>query len=142
MHAFKEDILLTAGSDHVVKLWDTRKLKGSEPLHIFRGHDSEIYNLKWSPHMDTVFLSGSSDRRVYVWDLSRIGAEQSMEDEEEGPAELLFIHGGHTDKINDACWNLNEDWVVASVSEDNILQVWAMGENIYNPGYAIDKNAM
>eukprot|EP00944_MAST-04C_sp_MAST-4C-sp1_P010492 g10492.t1 len=139
---FKEDILLTAGSDHVVKLWDTRKLKGSEPLHIFRGHDSEIYNLKWSPHMDTVFLSGSSDRRVYVWDLSRIGAEQSMEDEEEGPAELLFIHGGHTDKINDACWNLNEDWVVASVSEDNILQVWAMGENIYNPGYAIDKNAM
>ena len=39
-----------------------------------------------------------------------------MEDEEEGPAELLFIHGGHTDKINDACWNLNEDWVVANVS--------------------------
>ena len=50
----------------MVKLWDTRKLKGSEPLHIFRGHDSEIYNLKWSPHMDTIFLSGSSDRRVYV----------------------------------------------------------------------------
>ena len=92
--------------------------------------------------MDTIFLSGSSDRRVYVWDLSRIGAEQSIEDEEEGPAELLFIHGGHTDKINDACWNLNDDWVVSSVSEDNILQVWAMGENIYNPGYAIDKSAM
>ena len=87
----------------------TRKLKSSEPLHIFRGHDNEIYNLKWSPHMDTIFLSGSSDRRVYVWDLSRIGAEQSIEDEEEGPAELLFIHGGHTDKINDACWNLNDD---------------------------------
>ena len=112
---------------------DSRKLKGSEPLHIFRGHDSEISrNLKWSTHGYEVFLSGSSDRRVYVWDLSRIGAEQSMEDEEEDSAELLFIHGGHTDKINDACWNLNEDWVVASVSEDNILQVWAMGKNIYN----------
>ena len=52
-------------------------------------------------HMDTIFMSCSSDRRVYVWDLARIGAEPSAEDEEEGPAELLFIHGGHTDKVND-----------------------------------------
>jgi len=80
--------------------------------------------------------------RWCVWDLARIGAEQSAEDEEEGPAELLFIHGGHTDKVNDISWNLNDDWVVASVSEDNILQVWSMGENIYNPGFAIDSNAL
>jgi histone-binding protein RBBP4 len=139
---FKEDLLLTAGSDHIVKLWDIRRLESSTPLHTFRGHDSEIFNLQWSPHMDTIFMSGSSDRRVYVWDLARIGAEQSAEDEEEGPAELLFIHGGHTDKVNDISWNLNDDWVIASVSEDNILQVWSMGENIYNPGFAIDSNAL
>lgn len=28
-------------------------------------------------------------------------------------------------------WNMNDDWVCASVSEDNILQVWQMAENIY-----------
>ena len=28
-------------------------------------------------------------------------------------------------------WNPNDDWVCASVSEDNILQVWQMAENIY-----------
>lgn len=28
-------------------------------------------------------------------------------------------------------WNTNDDWVCASVSEDNILQVWQMAENIY-----------
>ncbi|KAG8180064.1 hypothetical protein JTE90_016191 [Oedothorax gibbosus] len=48
------------------------------------------------------------------------------------PPELLFIHGGHTAKISDFSWNPNEPWVICSVSEDNIMQVWQMAENIYN----------
>ena len=28
-------------------------------------------------------------------------------------------------------WNANDAWVVASVAEDNILQIWQMAENIY-----------
>jgi len=48
---------------------------------------------------------------------------QSAEDAEDGPPELLFIHGGHTSKISDFSWNASDDWVVASVAEDNILQV-------------------
>jgi histone-binding protein RBBP4 len=66
-----------------------------------------------------------------VWDLGRIGDEQSPEDAEDGPPELLFIHGGHTSKISDFADNPNDDWVVASVAEDNILQIWQMAENIY-----------
>lgn len=50
-------------------------------------------------------------------------ALQTPEDAEDGPPELLFIHGGHTSKISDFSWNSNDDWVVASVAEDNILQV-------------------
>ncbi len=48
---------------------------------------------------------------------------QTPEDQEDGPPELLFVHGGHTSKISDFTWNPNDDWVVASVAEDNILQV-------------------
>ena len=33
------------------------------------------------------------------------------------------MHGGHTSKISDFSWNRNDDWVIASVAEDNILQV-------------------
>jgi len=69
---------------------------------------------------------------VNVWDLARIGDEQTTEDAEDGPPELLFIHGGHTSKISDFSFNLSEPWVIASVAEDNILQVWQMAENIYN----------
>jgi histone-binding protein RBBP4 len=33
---------------------------------------------------------------------------------------------------SDFSWNPNEPWVICSVSEDNIMQVWQMAENIYN----------
>jgi histone-binding protein RBBP4 len=67
-----------------------------------------------------------------VLPLCRIGEEQTPEDAEDGPPELLFIHGGHTSKISDFSWNLNDDWVISSVAEDNILQIWQMAENIYH----------
>lgn len=50
---------------------------------------------------------------------------QTPDDAEDGPPELLFIHGGHTSKVSDFAWNINasQDWVISSVAEDNILQV-------------------
>ncbi len=62
---------------------------------------------------------------------------QTNEDAEDGPPELLFIHGGHTSKISDFAWNPSDDWVVASVAEDNILQVgvqWSPNEASLNTG--------
>jgi len=39
--------------------------------------------------------------------------------------ELLFIHAGHTARVSDLAWNAHPDdeWVIASVAEDNILQI-------------------
>lgn len=34
--------------------------------------------------------------------------------------------------MSDFAWNPNESWLMASVAEDNILQIWQMAENIYN----------
>lgn len=50
-------------------------------------------------------------------------ATQSREDAQDGPPELLFVHAGQADALNDFSWNCNEAGVVASVSNDNILQV-------------------
>jgi WD40 repeat protein len=43
-----------------------------------------------------------------------------------------FVHGGHTNKVSDFSWNLNEPWVLASVAEDNICQVWQMANTIFS----------
>jgi histone-binding protein RBBP4 len=127
---FNEFLLVTGGSDSTVALWDMRNL--GQKLHSFTGHQGGVYQVAWSPFNETILGSCSSDRRVHIWDLSRIGDEQTPEDEEDGPPELLFVHGGHTAKVSDFSWNAHDHWVVASVSEDNILQVWQMAENIYN----------
>jgi len=66
-----------------------------------------------------------------VWDLARIGEEQSHEEMEDGPPELLFIHGGHASKVADIDWNYNTPWLMASTGEDNQVQFWQMAENIY-----------
>lgn len=121
---FSEYLLATGGSDNTVALWDLRNLQ--QKLHTFEGHQSGVYQVSWSPFNETIIGSASADRRLNIWDVSRIGNEQDPEDAEDGPPELLFIHGGHTAKISDFSWNTNDPWVITSVAEDNILQVWQM----------------
>jgi len=125
-----EYTLATASSDHTVAIWDMRNLKNK--VHTCEGgHTDEVYVVEWAPFDESVLGSAGADRRVAIWDLSRTGREQSPEDAEDGPPELLFVHGGHTAKVSDFSWNAQHPWVVASVSEDNVLQVWQMAEELY-----------
>ncbi|URE23735.1 Histone-binding protein RBBP4 or subunit C of CAF1 complex [Musa troglodytarum] len=104
---------------------DLRELTG---YVCYRG---AVLQVEWSPRHETVFASSAADKRLMIWDLCRIGDEQTVEDADDGPPELLFVHGGHTSKISEFSWNPAMPWVIASVAEDNILQVWQMAESIY-----------
>lgn len=126
---FAEHLLLTGATDKTVRLWDTRKT--GAPVHTFAGHMDDVTNVMWAPFTETVFASCGADRKVVVWDCARIGEEQSEEDAADGPPELLFMHGGHTAKVSDFSWSETEEWVLASVGEDNVVQIWAMAEGVY-----------
>ncbi|CEH14139.1 nucleosome remodeling subunit caf1 nurf55 msi1 [Ceraceosorus bombacis] len=117
-----EYLICTGSSDKTVGLWDMRNTKTR--LHSLEAHTDEVLQLAWSPHNETILASAAADRRVNVWDLSRIGEEQTPDDAEDGPPELLFVHGGHTARTTDICWSPQEDWHMATVSEDNVLQVF------------------
>merc|ERR1712224_1161961 len=89
-----EWVLATGSADKTVALHDIRNL--GQRLHVFDGHTEEVFQISWSPKNETILSSCGADRRLNIWDLSRIGAEQDAEEAEDGPPELLFVHGGHT----------------------------------------------
>lgn len=129
-----EYILATGSSDKTVALWDLRNL--SVALHSLEAHTDEVLQIAWSPHHETMLASASADRRVNIWDLSRIGEEQTAEDAEDGPAELLFVHGGHTSRPTDMAWSPQDPCKLATAAEDNIVMVWQPASSIIEPADA------
>ncbi|KAK6031046.1 WD domain, G-beta repeat protein, partial [Ostertagia ostertagi] len=141
-HVLHEAVFGSVGDDHKLMIWDIRGNQPAAIIKLFLATGSadktvalwDLRNMKLKLHSFESHLQIDFSKRLHVWDLSKIGEEQNPEDAEDGPPELLFIHGGHTAKISDFSWNPNEPWVVCSVSEDNIMQVWQMADNIYNEG--------
>jgi len=110
---------MTGSVDKSIAVWDTRNL--ASKLFNLKGHTDDVNSVKFSKLQNNLLASASQDRRIFIWDLSRIGAEQTPEEAKDGPPEILFSHAGHTSKISDMSWNLNENLMMASVAEDNII---------------------
>lgn len=119
---FNEYIIATGCADDTVGLWDIRNT--TKAVYSLSGHASDVSHVAWSPHDESVLASAGYDRRINLWDLSLIDTPQTAEEEQEGPPELVFIHGGHTNRISDLSWHPTIPWTLASCSEDNICQVW------------------
>ena len=47
--------------------------------------------VEFSPFNEAIFASASIDRRLIVWDMSKIGEEIREEDARDGAAEMLVI---------------------------------------------------
>lgn len=125
-----EYIVATASADKTIGLWDLRNVH--DKVHTLEGHTDAVTSLSWHPHEPAILGSGSYDRRIIFWDLSRVGEEQLPDDQEDGPPELLFMHGGHTNHLADFSWNPNpsDSWLVCSAAEDNLLQIWKVADSI------------
>ncbi|MES1902069.1 MAG: hypothetical protein MHPSP_000458, partial [Paramarteilia canceri] len=107
-----------------------KTMMDKQQRHIFQHHENSVYSVEWSPNLETVFASASTDSTVHLWQLDQIGAEQSAEDAQDGPPELMFIHGGHTAAVSDICWHIGEQLLLTSVAEDNIVHIWKMNSDI------------
>lgn len=130
------DLVATGSADATVAVWDLRAPRAC--VHSFLGHAGEVLAVGWHADAPGILGSASADRRVHVWDCARVGEEQEPDDAEDGPPELLFVHGGHTAKVSDFAWGVGgpdgDAWLAASVAEDNILQVWHLADHIYSGG--------
>lgn len=118
----QEHYLATAGKDKRVCIWDTRSLRS--PLHALLGHDQDSVAVRWAPFRENLLASCSTDSRVCIWDLQGKPQADDDEDADETPPELLFTHAGHTAGVSDFSWSPMDDYLLCSVADDNMLQVW------------------
>ncbi|KAI9122481.1 hypothetical protein K1719_006321 [Acacia pycnantha] len=122
---FNEWVVATGSTDKTVKMFDLRKINtalhtfdchkeevfqvGLNPknetilascclgrrLMVWDLSREEVFQVGLNPKNETILASCCLGRRHMVWDLSRIDEEQTPEDAEDGPPELLFIHGDY-----------------------------------------------
>lgn len=119
-----EHLVLFGGEDSNSYIYDLRNM--ARPLHVLVGHTKSITNVEWDPFHHNIVASSSTDRRVILWDLTKIGEEQLPEESEDGVPELVMMHGGHTGGVNDFTFNPEIEWCLASCSDDNIVHVWGV----------------
>lgn len=128
---FDENLLITGSVDSIAAIWDMRYM--NKYIFNMTQHTDVVTQAKFSPLQPNLVATSSGDCSVMVWDLSRIGEKQTDEEMKDGPPELMFVHSGHISKVSDISWNQNEELMLASVSEDNNLQVWQISNDILYP---------
>ncbi|RMY59576.1 hypothetical protein D0863_11895 [Hortaea werneckii] len=137
-HPTLDKLFATGSADKTIGVFDLRFPEHGK-IHSLEGHKDIITKIDWHPTDSAILASSSDDRRVIFWDLSRAGMEQTPEDAEDGPPEMLFMHGGHTNRVSDFTWNRNDPWVMCSAAEDNLIQVWRASRHLVErlpPGVA------
>ncbi|KAJ3826767.1 hypothetical protein F5880DRAFT_1504417, partial [Lentinula raphanica] len=107
----------------------------SRPNTRLVGQTREGYGLSWNPNKAGHILGASEDMTVChclqqekLHDPTDDDVQRTYlgNDQEDGPPELLFVHGGHTPRPTNFCWAPEgmENWTAANMSEDNIVMVW------------------
>lgn len=109
--------IATGDIDGVVNVWDIRLFGSGNASGVYsikNQHEGSITQLKWHPKFHNILASSSSDKTVKLFDMNRM-------EQDEG---LFFTHAGHMLGVNDFDWSLHDDWMLASVADDNSLHVW------------------
>ena len=128
-HPTLDKLFATGSADKTIGIFDLR-FPDHGKIHSLEGHKDMITNIDWHPTDVSILASSSEDRRIIFWDLSKAGTEQTPEDAEDGPPEMLFMHGGHTNRVSDFSWNKNDPWVTCSAAEDNLIQLWRASRHL------------
>jgi len=120
-----EYLLATGSNDNSVAIWDMRNM-GRKVVSL-EYHQDSVHKVAWAPFSMSILASVGSDKKVVIWDLGRINSES----QDDLPPEVLFTHNGHTGRISDFCWNENDHFLMSSVAEDNMMQVWQMAHTLF-----------
>jgi len=106
-------------------------------MHCLQHHKEAVFCLEWASLEDSSLLASSgADRKVAIWDVSRIGGKVTGEappakDNKIPPCELMFVHGGHSAPVTAVSWSpSDEGLLLASVDQSGVLHIWQVAEEV------------
>lgn len=82
-HTFNSNLLASAGTDNMVKIYDERC---EVATHTIEAHSSDVNCISFNPTSDLIFLTGSKDKTVALWDMRNLGVK-------------THTFEGHTDEV-------------------------------------------
>ncbi|KAK3092358.1 hypothetical protein FSP39_001863, partial [Pinctada imbricata] len=101
--------LLTASADRHVRLWDPRSSDGALVQCTYTSHNGWVSSVRWSPVNEYLFLSGSYDCVMKLWDTR-------------SPKAPLYNMSGHEEKILVVDWSIPQ--LLLSGAADNHLKIF------------------
>ena len=107
------NIVWTVSANGFIQIWDLSS-SVSQPIHVVKGHDSEIYSVNCSlgPQESPLVLTTSSDCSVKIWDIVTSNAIQT--------------HLGHGNIVYCGQWSPFIANTFATSSGDSTLRIWSL----------------
>lgn len=128
-HPLRLPLLATGGKDNIVSLFDLRNTK--EPFRKLFGHNDTVDGVQWDATEPSQLHSWALDRRVHTWELLNLNEEFVYPGDMDGRRKkvaddpcLLFVHGGHTNRVNDLAIHPTVPKLYATVGDDSLLEVY------------------
>ncbi|KAL7718199.1 Histone acetyltransferase type B subunit [Entamoeba marina] len=123
------DIFITGGGvDGLVRFWDIRR-PGLELCHL-QGACDGINYCALSNISSGFVVSASKDSKVRLYDMSKVGEDQTSNDADDGGSEFLFAHSGHLNEVFDSIWNPLFPHVIASAGDGRDIQIWQPSKSL------------
>jgi len=100
---------ITSSADRHIRLYDPRSNEGSLVKTTFTSHSAWVSSVNWSPENENLFISGSHDKLMKLWD-------------RRSPRAPLYSMTGHTENI--LCTSWSNPKFMMSGGADNTLRVF------------------
>lgn len=104
-----------------------------EVLNKLVGHSSEGYGLSWNSINKNILISGQTDKRICIWDITK----NKQENHKIIPS-YEILH--HNTPVEDVAWHKMHPNIFASCSDDRLVMLWDM--RFKNSGNSIEGKPM
>lgn len=105
-HSPLNKLLITASADRHVRLYDPRSQEGSVVKSTFTSHSKWVQTARWSKTDEHLFISGSHDHQVKLWDTR-------------SPKAPLFDLSGHERQVLCADWS-NPKYMISGGADNTV----------------------